>query len=56
MSNIIAATIAILMALVYLIHYAYRLNDVALWIIIAVNVGALLYDYVSTIREGEDHI
>jgi hypothetical protein len=56
MSNIIAATIAILMAMVYMIHYAYRLHDIALWVIIGVNIGFLLYDYYNTITKGEDHI
>ncbi len=56
MSNIIAATIAILMALAYLLLYAYRLHNIPLWIIIGVNVCFLLYDYYNTITKGEDHI
>jgi hypothetical protein len=56
MSNIITGGIAVLMALVYMLYYAYRLNSIALWLIIAVNIAAFLYDYYSSIREGEDNI
>ena len=56
MSNIIAGTIAVLMALVYLLYYAIRLKDPVLWSIILINLGALLFDYYQAIRVGEDHI
>lgn len=56
MSNIITGGIAVLMALVYMLYYAYRLNSIALWLIISVNIAALVYDYYSSIREGEDNI
>ncbi len=56
MSNIITGGIAVLLALIYMLHYAYRLDSVALWVIILVNIGALLYDYYSSIAEGEDSI
>lgn len=56
MSNIITGGIAVLMALVYLLFYAVRLKTPVLWIIIVVNLSALLYDYYTSIKEGEDHI
>ena len=56
MSNIIAGAIAILMALVYLLYYAIRLKTPVLWLIILVNLGFLLYDYYTSIKEGEDLI
>jgi hypothetical protein len=56
MSNIITGAIAVTMALIYLLYYAIRLESVALWVIILVNLCALLYDYYKGITEGEDHI
>ena len=56
MSNILAGGIAVLMAMTYLLYYAYRLESVILWLIIAANLFALLYDYYKGITEGEDHI
>lgn len=56
MSNLITGGIAVLMALVYLLFYAVRLKSPILWIIIVVNLSALLYDYYMSIKEGEDHI
>ncbi|MBT8330033.1 MAG: hypothetical protein KJO60_00010 [Desulfofustis sp.] len=56
MSNKITGGIAVLMALVYLLYYAIRLKTPVLWIIIVVNLSALLYDYYTSIKEGEDHI
>ena len=56
MSNIITGVIAVSMALVYLLYYAFRLNDIALWIIIGVNLAFLLYDFYNSVTKGEDHI
>ena len=56
MSNLITGGIAVLMALVYLLFYAVRLKSPILWIIIVVNLSALLYDYYTSIKECEDHI
>ena len=56
MSNIISGSIAVLMALVFLLFYAIRLQSVILWIIIVANLGALIYDFYKSIKEGEDHI
>lgn len=56
MSNIIAGGIAVLLATVFLLYYAIRLKSPVLWIIILVNLCALLYDYYKGITEGEDHI
>jgi hypothetical protein len=56
MSNTITGGIAVLMAVVYLLFYAIRLKTPVLWIIIVVNLSALLYDYYISIKEGEDHI
>ena len=56
MSNIIAGAIAVIMALVYLLYYALRLESPVLWIIILVNLAALVYDYYQSIKVGEDHI
>ncbi len=56
MSNIITGAIAVSMALVYLLYYAFRLNDIALWIIIGVNLAFLLYDFYNSVTKGEDHI
>lgn len=56
MSNIITGGIAVLMALVYLLFYAFRLKSPVLWIIIVINLSALLFDYYMSLKEGEDHI
>jgi len=56
MSNIIAGSIAVLMAVIYLLYYAIRLKSPVLWIIILANLAALLYDFYSSMKEGEDHI
>ena len=56
MSNIIAGGIAVSMALTYLLYYAFRLKTPILWIIIMINLAALLYDYYTSIKVGEDHI
>jgi hypothetical protein len=56
MSNAITGGIAVLMALAYLLYYAVRLKTPVLWIIIVVNLLALLYDYYMSMKEGEDHI
>ena len=56
MSNIISGFIAILLVTAFLVFYAIKLNSVALWIIVAANLGCIILDYVQSIREGEDHI
>jgi hypothetical protein len=56
MSNMIAGSIAVLMAMIYLLYYAIRLKSPVLWIIILVNLSALLYDLYKGVTEGEDHI
>lgn len=56
MSNILAGGLAVLMAVTYLLFYAYRIESIVLWIIILANLSALLYDYYKGITEGEDHI
>ncbi len=56
MSNKIAGAIAVLMAMTYLLYYAFRLEAVVLWLIILANLSALLYDYYKSITKGEDNI
>ena len=56
MSNLISGSIAVLIALVFLLFYAIRLQSVALWIIIVANLGLLVFDFYKSITEGEDHI
>ncbi len=56
MSNIIAGALAVIMAMTYLLYYAIRLESTILWLIIIVNLLALVYDYYKGITEGEDHI
>ena len=56
MSNLIAGGIAVLMAMMFFLFYAIKLKTPVLWIIIAANMGALIYDYYKSITEGEDHI
>lgn len=56
MSNIITGLIAVILALVFLLYYAIRLKSPILWIIILINLAALLYDFYSSIKVGEDHI
>lgn len=56
MSNIISGSIAVLMAVVFLLFYAIRLQSIVLWIIILANLGFLIYDFYKSIKEGEDHI
>jgi len=55
-SNLITGVIAVSMALVFLLFYAIRLKDVALWIIIVANLAALVYDFYKSITEGEENI
>ena len=55
-SNLITGTIAVSMAMVFLLHFAIRLHDVTLWIIILANLAALLYDFYKSIIEGEENI
>ena len=54
MSNLICGAIAVSMSLVFLLFYAIRLESVALWLIIVANLGFLLFDYVQTIRKGNN--
>ncbi|MDX9896194.1 MAG: hypothetical protein RBS34_12135 [Desulfofustis sp.] len=56
MSNIITGLIAILMAAIFYLFYAYRLHSPVLWLILVCNLGALIYDYYMSIKEGEDNI
>ena len=56
MSNIITGSIAVSMALVFLLFYAIRLQSIVLWIIIVANLVLLVYDLYKSIKEGEDHI
>jgi len=56
MSNIIAGGLAVFMAVLYLGYYAYRLGAPVLYIIIGINLCALLFDYYSSITKGEDLI
>ena len=56
MSNLLAGGLAVLLAVTYLVYYAYRIQSVVLWIIILVNLCFLLYDYYQGITQGEDHI
>lgn len=56
MSNIITGLVAVILALVFLLYYAIRLKSPILWIIILINLAALLYDFYSSIKVGEDHI
>ena len=54
MSNIICGAIAVSMSLVFLLFYAIRLESIALWIIIVGNLVFLVFDYVQTIRQGNN--
>lgn len=56
MSNIITGGIAVSMALIYLLYYAIRLNSIALWVIIGLNLCFLLFDFYNSVTKGEDHI
>ena len=56
MSNIISGAIAIAMVTVFLIYYAIKLHSVALWIIVLANLACVIYDYIQSIRNGEEHI
>lgn len=56
MSNIITGIIAVSMAMVFLLYYAFRLHSLVLWIIIVINLGFLFYDFYQSIKEGDDHI
>lgn len=55
-SNLVTGAIAVSMSLLFLLFYAFRLNDVALWIIIVANTACLVYDYYKSIKEGEENI
>ena len=54
MSNIICGAIAVSMSLVFLLFYAIRLESIALWIIIVGNLAFLVFDYVQTIKKGNN--
>ena len=54
MSNIICGAIAVSMSLVFLLFYAIRLESIALWIIIVGNLVFLVFDYVQTIKKGNN--
>ena len=56
MSNIITGSIAVLMAVTFLLYYAIRLQSIVLWIIIVGNLVLLVYDFYKGIKEGEDPI
>lgn len=56
MSNIITGLIAVSIAVVFLLYYAYRLNSVALWVIIVGNLALLLFDFYKSIKEGEEQL
>ena len=56
MSNIISGLIAILIVTVFLVFYAIKLHSVALWVIVVANLACVGYDYIQSIRNGEDHI
>lgn len=56
MSNIITGGFAVLLAVVFFLFYAIRLHSVVLWLIIGVNLAALLYDFYTSVFVGEDHI
>ena len=55
-SNLITGIIAVSLSLVFLLFYAMRLKDVALWIIIVANAACLVYDFYKSIKEGEENI
>jgi hypothetical protein len=54
MSNLITGLIAVLMSVVFLGFYAIRIKSIVLWIIIGANLACLLYDYIQSIKHGED--
>ena len=56
MSNLITGSIAVAMAVAFLLFYAIRLQSVALWIIIVANLVLLIFDFYKSIKEGEDQI
>lgn len=56
MSNIITGAIAVSMAIFFFLYYAFRLETPVLWLIIGVNMIALVYDFYSSIKRGEDNI
>lgn len=56
MSNIISGLIAVSMVTAFLVFYAIKLHSVALWVIVAANLACVIYDYVQSIRNGEEHI
>ena len=56
LSNLITGAIAVSLSLVFLLFYAIRLKDVALWIIIVGNAACLVYDFYKSITEGEENI
>jgi len=56
MSNIISGLIAILIVTAFLVFYAVKLHSVALWVIVIANLACVGYDYIHSIRSGEDHI
>jgi hypothetical protein len=56
MSNIISGAIAIALVTLFLGFYAIKLHSVALWVIVAANLACVIYDYIQSIRKGEDNI
>ena len=56
MSNMITGAIAVIGAVIFLLYYAFRIESPILWIIILANLGALVYDFYTSMKDGEDHI
>ena len=54
MSNLICGSIAVLMSLAFLLFYAVRIESIALWLIIVANLACLLFDFVQTVRKGNN--
>ncbi len=53
MDNIITGLIAIVMIVVFLGFYAYKVISVPLWIIIAGILALVVYDFYESVKKGE---
>ena len=53
MDNIITGLIAVVLLVVFLGFYAYKIISVPLWIIIAGILALAIYDFYDSVQKGE---
>lgn len=54
MANLITGLIGVLLVAVFLGYYAVMIGSIPLWIIIAVIVAVILFEFIQSIRRGRN--